>query len=297
MKRVMPKLLLFMLMPGMAFAHGGVNDASNSVEGSMLVTGLIAVNPDGSVYGYSLDDRDKLPTAVVNLINETVPQWKFEPVKLNGKAVLAKALMSLRVVARRNASGQYEASVAGANFARDTAQSLKSPECANGACLQPVERKSPAYPIELLREQVSGTVYVVLKVNRAGHVEDAAIRQIDLRKIGDETQLNRWRLALARASLAAVPDWKFIIPTTGDEANENAWVVIVPINYFLAGVTPPLKYGQWYAYVPGPVQDIPWAEDETNRTASNGSSDAIPDNGVAFLPDTRFVLLTPPSPG
>ncbi|MGH8213865.1 MAG: energy transducer TonB, partial [Rhodanobacteraceae bacterium] len=267
------------------------------VEASMLVTGLIAVNADGGVYSYSLDERDKLPAGVINLIKGTVSEWKFEPVKVNGKPVFTKALMSLRIVARQNSSGQYQARVEGASFARDTAQSLKSPECANDACLTPAYRRPPAYPLELLQDRVSGTAYVVLRVNREGRVTDAAIRQIDLRNIADEIQLKRWRLASAHASLAVVSDWKFNIPTTGDEANKDDWVVSVPINYLLDGITPQLTYGKWDAYVPGPVQKIPWAEDDANRTPSNRSADAIPDNGTAFIADCRFVLLTPPSPG
>jgi len=289
--------LLFLLLPSLVFAHGGVDDARKSVEMSMLVTGLIAVNPDGSVYGYSLDDREELPTDVVKLIDETLPEWKFTPVVVSGKPVLAKALMSLRIVARQNSRGQYQASVEGASFARDTVQSLKSPECGHGACLTPAKRKPPAYPFELLRDRVSGTVYVVLKVNREGRVANAAVRQIDLRKIGDEGDLKSWRFALTRASLAAVRDWIFNIPTTGDEANSDAWVVTIQINYLLNGITPPLTYGHWDVYVPGPVQDVPWMNDGSQRTASNESADAIPDNGVAFVADSRFVLLTPLSPG
>jgi hypothetical protein len=296
MKRLIPALLL-LLLSNLAFAHGGVDDARKSIEASMLITGLIAVNPDGGVYGYSLDDRGKLPDDVVKLIDRTLPAWKFEPVKVNDKPVLAKALMSLRIVARQGPRGQYQASVEGANFAREAAQSLKSPECSNGACLTPVERKPPSYPFELLRDGVSGTVYVALRVNREGRVADASVRQVDLRKIADEGNLKAWRFALMRASLTAVRDWKFNIPTTGDEANKNSWTVVVPINYLLAGITPRPEYGKWDVYVPGPIQDIPWVNDETGRTASNGSADAIPDNGVAFVADTRFVLLTPPSPG
>ena len=289
-------MLICLMMPSIAWAFNEYAIAKR-VQASMLVTGLIAINADGSVYGYSLDEREKLPGDVINLIGETIPGWKFEPVKVNGKPVLAKALMSLRIVARKDSRGQFRASIEGARFAQDTAQSLKSPACANGACLMPSYRKPPAYPIELLREGVSGTAYVVLRVNREGRVTDAAIRQIDLRKVADESQLKRWRLALAHASLAVVGDWKFNIPTRGDEANRDSWVVSVPINYILEGITPPLTYGQWDAYVPGPVQDIPWASDEAGRTASNRSADAVPDNGIAFIADRRFVLLTPLSPG
>ncbi|MGH8116622.1 MAG: hypothetical protein ACREP0_11525 [Rhodanobacteraceae bacterium] len=42
-------LLLALAIPALAFAHGGVDAAKRSIEASMLVTGEIAVSPDGSV--------------------------------------------------------------------------------------------------------------------------------------------------------------------------------------------------------------------------------------------------------
>lgn len=65
--------------------------SGKSVDASMIVTGTIVVNPDGTVQGYSLDEQDKLPPSVVGLVSRTVARWKFKPVMADGKPALAES--------------------------------------------------------------------------------------------------------------------------------------------------------------------------------------------------------------
>lgn len=290
-------LLVGLVMPGVAFAHGGVDAAKRSAEASMLVTGEIAVNPDGSVYGYSLDHRDKLPAVVVKLIGQTLPGWKFTPVEVQGKPVRAKALMSLRVVAKQMDAKHDAVSVKSAEFGVETPQSLQAPACANGACLTFLDRQPPAYPFNLVSNLVSGTVYLAVKVDRQGKVAQVAVEQVDLRRIADETILGRWRQELGRVSMEAARHWTFQVPRTGPEADRKYWVATVPINYNIpvpgqAKTIGSIGYGQWDFYVPGPVNSIPWVHAQRGQDVAKSGADAVPDNGMPFVPDSRFVLLT-----
>jgi hypothetical protein len=104
------------------------------------------------------------------------------------------------------------------------------------------------------------------------------------------------RTAFAQTSVAAAKAWTFKVPEAGPEKDAEYWTVSIPLNFNITNGNSSArepKYGQWEVYVPGPVQPIPWAQDEV---ADDIDADAIPD-GPAFLPDKRFVLLTPPSPG
>jgi len=297
MKRVAWLSLVWLLAPLVGSAHGGVDDVKRSVEASMLVTGEIAVNPDGSVYGYSLDHRDKLPAPVVKLIGGTLPHWKFTPVKVDGKAVLAKASMSLRIVAKQVDAKHDAISVEGAAFGTETFRSGKTAECANHACLAYLEWQRPSYPYNLVQDLVSGTVYLVIEVDRQGKVAQVAVEQVDLRRVAEQSMLDHWRRELGRVSMEAARKWTFQVPRAGPEAGKDHWIAIIPVNYSI-GIPGTGKtigepgYGQWDVYVPGPVHAIPWAEAQRKQVASNGSADAIPDNGVPFVADTRFVLLT-----
>lgn len=289
-------LLVASALPALALAHGGVDAAKRSVEASMLVTGEIAVNPDGSVYGYSLDHRDKLPAVVIKLIGQTLPAWKFTPVNVDGKPELAKALMSLRIVARQIDAKHDAISVESAAFGVETAQSNTTSACADHSCLTYAKRDAPGYPPNLVNDLVSGTVYLVLQVDRQGGVAKAAVEQVDLRQIADVTTLNHWRRELGSASIAAAQHWTFSVPQTGPEARETHWFVRVPVNFtinVLGQMVGMPKYGQWDAYVPGPVNSIPWVTEQPGQVATRGDADAIPDNGVPFVPDAHFALLTP----
>lgn len=264
----------------------------------MLVTGEIAVNPDGSVYGYSLDHREKLPPAVVNLIGQTLTGWKFTPVDVDGKPELAKAFMSLRIVAKQIDPKHDALSVESAAFGAETAKYHTPDACADHACLTYIKRPPPSYPPNLLSNLISGTVYLAVEVDRQGKAAQVAVEKVDLRRLADETTLDRWRQELGEVSMAAVRHWTFSVPLTGSEAAKDHWVITVPVNYNIGipgeGKTIGLvAYGQWDVYVPGPVHSISWAEVQQPQTASKVAADAVPDNGLPFIADTRFVLLTP----
>lgn len=262
------------------------DDLGKDFEASMVVTGTITVNPDGSVNSYTLDQPDKLPPAATQVASATLPKWKFQPVLEDGKPVMAKSSMSVRIVAHPIDAQHATVSITGASFGRDASQRKDSPECESGECLIAKLRTLPPYPIEGLRNQLSGTVYLVQEIGRDGHVVRQAIKQVNLR--------SRWYASSAKmfadASLEVARDWTYSVPTSGDEAKRDHWIVSIPVDFTLGGT---YAYGQWEPYIPGPVKIIPWATDDTNHVAANGSSDAIPDGGVPFIADSRFVLLTP----
>lgn len=291
--KVVAGILLALLLPVPGFAAGP------PVAASMLVRGTITVNPDGSVAGYVLDQQAQLPAAVVTLIRRTVPTWKFDPVVVDGQDVPAKALMSLRIVADRDADGQFLARVTGAQFGDDAAAGRG--KCAPGACVAYMHRTPPRYPLPPLREGASGTVYLVQEIGRDGRVINQAVRQVNLRTEGSAAQLKAWRQQFADASLEAGKGWSYHVPTTGTEAGKDHWTVTIPINFTLVRLGGQHRLdqpGHWDLYIPGPVQPIPWPHEHKGLLAGGGNADAVPDNGRPFMADPRFVLLTPlASPG
>lgn len=122
-----------------------------------------------------------------------------------------------------------------------------------------------------------------------GHVAKAAVRQVNLGVMLKGYDATMARRGFTRVSLAAARDWTFNIPTKGSEAAKPHWVVVVPVAFWGGGTRPP-GYGQWNAYVPGPVQSIPWENDD-RRNEPSGQGDAVA-SGTVFQPDPRFVLLT-----
>ena len=255
----------------------------------MVVTGSIVLNPNGTVNSYILDEKDKLPPAVVEVIGKTVPAWKFQPISTldaGNKPELAKATMNLRLVASPLPDGSYGISVKGASFGKEESQSKED-----------ISWKSRNVPlgvaIESMREGMSGTVYLLLKIDHQGRVADIGIEQVNLRAVASDAQMEAWRRGLSRLAMKAANNWSFNVPESGKEAAAEHLMVRVPINFDPNGRTG--GYGQWDAYVPGPVNKIPWSESNTQETSH--SADAIPNNGIAFQDDHRFVLLNPPDKG
>lgn len=268
--------LLCVVLSGAALA-AGPDETSKRVQASMLVTGTIEVAPDGSVAQYALDRPKELPLAVKDLLAKAIPTWKFAPITVDGKPAIAKAAMSLRVVAKPRDDGDYNISVAATHFDDQN----------KGHAIKAVERRPPVYPPEAIREHVTGTVYLALRVDAAGKVADAAAEQVDLGEIGSDVQMKQWRDRLARVSVATARRWTFS-PAT--DAASPYRVVRVPVTFNLRinGYSTRVGYGQWNVYVPGPVQLIPWLD---NKLMSGGA-DALPDGDIDQV-GRGLRLLTP----
>jgi len=283
MKRVACSLLCLAL-PVLGLA------AEPHVEGSMLVAGTITVNPQGGVQSYTVQDLDKLPPAVQHIIQTTVSRWQFVPINADGKAVTVEAGMSLRIVADMIDAQHATIRIAGAAFGCDARPDSNLPgECPAGTAIRYFRQPPPDYPMLALQAHVGGEVFLVLQVDRDGHVSQAAVRQVNLYSRTDSPA--QYRRMLANAALRAANKWIFRIPTMGPNAAKDHWVVQVPVNYTIGFSARAItRYGQWNAYFPGPVQDISWDHEDTAGTSSN-SGDAIA-NGGLFVRDTRFVLKT-----
>jgi hypothetical protein len=253
----------------------------DSVEMSMLVTGSVDIDADGHVIGHTLDQPDKLPLVVRKLIDEVVPQWRFEPVKLGPGTNRGRARMGLRVIAKKTAPDSYSLRIGGASFGAEGG--------VEGKTITSRSMRPPQYPQGAARARVSGTVYLILKIGREGAVEDAFAEQVNLTVLGNERQMTQGRKLLSDASTLAARRWRFNVPTQGDLADDPAWFVRVPVAFMFPG-TAKSGYGEWLAYVPGPRNQAPW------RTEQDAAADALI-AGEVYPVGSGPKLLTPLAQG
>ncbi len=275
-----------LLVAGLAFA-AGPGAVRKRIELSMLATGSIVVAPDGSVRSFELDQPEKLPQPVVELVQQAVPGWRFQPVLLDGKPVAAKAKMAMRFVATPSDKDNYQLKIIGASFGDGSEKPSDQ--------IAFKDRSPPAYPMDAARAHAGGTVVLVMRVGRDGQVADAAAEQVNMTSIGSDNELRLWRKVLADASLSKARSWTFTPPTTGPNAMDDFWVVRVPIVFNLNEGGRPKKeeYGQWLAYVPGPKEPIPWMEKlKTANDGRNGATDALPEGGLNLV-GSGLTLATP----
>lgn len=246
-------------------------------EMSMVVTGKIRIEADGAVAGLDLDKPGELPKGVVELVQHTVPDWRFEPAAAGDKSPAALN-MSVRVVGRKLADGNYELTMRSANFA----------DSAPGAALKRSSAQSIVYPSALAGTNASGTVYLLVRIGKAGEAQEVFAEQVNLSVVTDEKKMDRLREEFARSAVRGAKRWKFVVPKQDGEA--GSWTARVPVTYQVSGQTLP-KYGQWEVYVPGPHQQAPWHQ--SDETAGLGV-DAFADDEPQLLGQGRRLLTKLP---
>ena len=184
----------------------GPGAVRKQAEASMLVTGQVRIEPDGSVSGWELDRRDTLPEVVTELIDRAVPAWRFEPVLVDGKPAKVEAAMSLRLVANRLDDGDYQVSVRSSYFGDDAKGSEGMvKEGRADETVHAIQMRPPSYPPQAAKAGIRGTVYLVLRIDREGTVDDVFVEQVNLRNIGSERQMDLMRAVLAKPTADAPP--------------------------------------------------------------------------------------------
>lgn len=273
-----------MLAAGAAPAQGGgPGSVRKQIESSLLVSGKIEIEPDGSVSKVVLDQQEKLPEGVVGFVRDSALQWRFEPVVVDGKVVRARAPMNVRVVAKKIEDDQYRIEIRGASF--EDYDPLSRENVTSDRKMTP-----PDYPLAAARAGAGGDVYLLLKVGRDGSVEDAVAEQVNLRVVATENEMRKFRKVLADSSIAAARKWKFRPPSEGAHLADPFWVVRVPVSFRLGNESGIDQYGRWTSYVPGPREQVPW---RSQKDRAEFSPDALVNGGVYMADSHGPRLLTP----
>lgn len=264
MKRAMLGALLAMLtMVAMA-------SSSNDVESSAVVSGTIVLAKDGTVQMAVVDDAEKYGEPIADLVRKAALQWRFHPVLRNDQPVVAKASMNVRVVLKKMPDGNYSARIKGATFDDSNPDSTDTLHNPKGNKNIP-----PKYPKAAVRANVQGTVYLALRVDRSGHVVEAAVEQVNLGNTGPDRIVGQYRKILAEAALKSAHQWSYTLPTTGPLASQDSWTAHVPVNYALNKLGAPKPDHTWTTYVPGPYTPAPWVDKPDTNAA-----DALADGAV-----------------
>lgn len=279
MTRLLAALLLFVLLPATAAAQNS-RAMREHVEASMLVTGHVDIDRAGHVTGHAIDQRERLPDYVVSLVDRAVPQLRFEPVQVEGEPVLARAKMSMLLVARKAGEGEMKIAIRSAHFGEDGATDDTSR--VRSASMQP-----PSFPMSVAHQGGKGTVYLLLKVARDGQVEDVAVEQVNLTVVADARTVESLRARLSKSAEVAARRWTFTPPSTGEAAGKDGWVVRVPVSYQYRQQKE-AGYGEWSAYLPGPRHRPGWAQPD----APGFSPDTLV-AGTVNDERSRFRLLSP----
>jgi len=273
----MKRWLAGLALLSMACALHAAQDSTRqeTIRASMLVKGTITVSDTGQVTGHTLYEAGKLPRVVVELLNRVIPTWRFHPAVREGHPVAETANMRIRVIATPVGHHRFELSLAGTYFDDGLPRSRQVHIRGHHA--------KPVYPFDARVDRAAGNVYVILRINRQGRVEKAAVQEVDLTTRGGPAVMAHVRDVFARSALGSVRNWRFAIPTTGSEAKAGYWDRRIVIVYRMGrpgGARTP--YGQWQPYIPGPRRYIPWLSHDklASGTAQPGGTLQILGQGL-----------------
>jgi hypothetical protein len=267
------RILLFTLLALCAFAAlaAGYEKTRKQVEASMLVTGELVVAPDGAVTSYKLDRAEALPPETRQLLAKVIPGWELDVAKADGSPLPSPAAvkMSVQLLAQplTDADGKMRVTVRSTAF-----WDPKTPVAVQSRG----ELKPPEYPPFALRSGVSGTVYVVLRLNPDGTVAETHVERVDMTVLSDEKTLHKFSKVLAKAAVDTATHWTFDI-SPQRLAQPGPIAVRMPIDFLLAGKdrAPQREYGRWSAYVPGTYAPIPWRDRATDSADVEGDIGAM----------------------
>lgn len=271
MKRIFACLITMTMLGLWSMTASASSDRAWS---SMLVSGIIDINPDGSVRDYRMDQAQKIPGIVLSVLKQTVPSWHFKLSTANN--VIAQAKMSIRVVAQPVDGGKMAFSVEGVNFGAADAQAAEQ--------LKYRSHPAPGYPSAAVQDFASATAYMVVRIGRDGHVLDVAGEQVNFTAPVVPSKRGYLEKVFVNASAAAIRHWTFDVPTRGPEAGSAYLVARIPMTFEFRMWNSPNKpeaYGSWQPYLPGPRLATPdWMQ---NQTGLASAPDAIPDDGITQL--------------
>lgn len=242
--------------------------ARKQAEASMLVTGTVEINPDGSVRAYVTDQAAELSIPVNDAIQKTIATWKFQVDEK--REVIAKAKMTLRIIAKSVDDKHVALSIVSSDIGED--------DEAPSDNISWKRRISPTYPETAFNTGATGVVYLLLRIDRDGKVQDASVEQVNLTSYSPGLNLDRMRKDLAGAALKPTKHWTFNVPTTGKQADAPYWLARAPVSFTINDYPSDREqFGKWRVYLRGPRQSIPWNDDPSLLSSA---PDTVPEGTI-----------------
>lgn len=253
------------------------------------VDSMIEIGPDGRVVRYEPVTQLKDPLAT--RVRAIAEGFRFEPVLVDGKPVIARTRMRLHLVAEPVGEGGLQVKVEHVGFPEGEGQDGKLPVA--GSFARGIARRAPVkYPAEALYMGLSGRVMVALRFGADGKVLDAVPRESALYSVkGRGPVLGKALAILEQAAVQSVRRWTVDVQVP-EGASPTAEDLTASVNIeFLLEQHPAPRPGLWLHESRSRERPLPWLDP---MIAGNLPDMADVDDGVHFgTAPTRFRLLTP----
>jgi hypothetical protein len=212
----------------------------------MSADGAVQIAPDGHVSDYKLDGS--LQPAVAALVKRAVLGWQFEPIVVDGKAVVAKTAMHLGLRAEpvEGKDDQFSVHIDSINFGNPVRLDIG---------------KLPHYPRAASGARLGAYVVLSGRLDESGKVAEVYPYQTSLdARASNEKQAEKWRREFETAAISAAKTWQYDLTEIVGGRASGAYVVI-PVR-FLTSPSRTNRNEKWRGYEAGPIHPAPWAANQ-----------------------------------
>ena len=247
--------------------------AADGVASERLITmrleGRLTVDAEGHVQEYHI--RSKMPAPVKALLDKAIPNWRFEPVLVEGKPVLAESPMRI-LVAGLEDGDKVRLRIDNVLFRANTREEFAAEMAewaANDVDIVPAKLPPPSYPHKLEDAGAEGIVLLALRLTADGRVAESWVMQSSLLNAsGRSIDLERNRARFERSALAAAEAWRFKVKAKDDAAlTPKAMTVSVPVEFTFRNVKEGSSFaGTWRREFRGPNRPVPWLAGDDGET-------------------------------
>ena len=196
------------------------------------IKGRISVGTGGEVVDYR--PVTEVPPGGAEALQSMVRGWTFEPVLVDGRAVVAETGVLLVMDAWDRGEGRL---------------ALRLKDVAFGAHEGDAVMQPPRYPSDSLRSRVEGKVVLLVRVDGDGDVLDVAVQQTSVSERLAPDRARRHAQAFEAAAMDVARRWRFGVRERIDGVPAGG-TLRVPVDFFLA------QGGGTLA--PGPMRTAPW---------------------------------------
>lgn len=239
-------MLLYKAALAASLMAGGISPAWAQEQSPLLdmdANGEVQIAIDGHVSDYRL--HSNLSPTVAALVDRNVRNWRFAPITVDGKPVIAKTALHIRLSAEPvTGKAEYVVRIVNINFG-EPGRSKEG-------------MKPPRYPVEAAKARLSAKVLLSVRLDNEGKVVDVRPYQTSLDvRMNSENVAESWRREFERASIAAARQWRYDVSEMidGKPVKTDALVPVI----FLIGESAKHE-GEWKAFIPGPVHPAPWMD-------------------------------------
>lgn len=222
------------------------------------VDSLIEIGPDGRITRYEPVTVLKEPLA--SRVRALAEGFRFEPVRVDGRPVIARTRMRLHLVAEPVANGQVRVGVEHVGFPEDGEGGERT--LPPDSYIRGIARRMPvSYPANALRAGISGRVLVALRLAPDGSVIDAVPRQSALYTVkGPQKTLGNALATLERGATDAVRRWRFDVQVPeGAYPKAEDLTGLIAVQ-FIMDAHPDPRPGIWLHETRSRERALPWLD-------------------------------------